>query len=227
MFIKDLGAARGGGKRPDGLERRPCRARNEAPKYRPMGNAHYPGTPRGAPAGLRAVAGVALACLLAGCAGRERVRAPAPAPRLALPAAWPRNAPADPAAANAVLMRALSLVGTPYRFGGNTPEAGFDCSGLVSFVYRDVLDRSLPRTTADLARSGPRVSPTGLAAGDLVVFAPGGRVSHVGIYVGEGRFVHAPSSGGTVRLDTLAGAYWRDHFDGGRRLLGPQPPSPR
>ena len=67
------------------------------------------------------------------------------------PRAWPTNPPADPAAANAVLMRALGLVGTPYRYGGNTPQGGFDCSGLVTYVYRDMLDLRLPRTSRDLA----------------------------------------------------------------------------
>lgn len=185
-----------------------------------MGNAHYPDKATGMPAKrLRAGVALALAAALAGCGGGSAVR-PAPVPgRVALPATWPAVAPQDPAAANAVLMRALSLVGTPYRFGGNTPESGFDCSGLVAYVYRDMLDRALPRTTAELARLGPPVGPTGIAAGDLVVFGPAGSVNHVGIYVGEGRFVHAPSSGGTVRLDRVDGPYWREHFQGGRRVL--------
>ncbi|MEE7567437.1 C40 family peptidase, partial [Xanthomonas sp. Kuri4-3] len=126
----------------------------------------------------------------------------------------------DPAAANSVLMRALGLVGTPYRFGGNTPDTGFDCSGLVTYVYADVLDLRLPRTSGELAAvQGPPIAPQRLATGDLVFFGSGASVSHVGIYVGEGRFVHAPSSGGTVRLDYLDGAYWRDHYTGAKRVL--------
>ncbi|MES2859015.1 MAG: C40 family peptidase [Pseudomonadota bacterium] len=133
---------------------------------------------------------------------------------------WPSVETADPARANAVLMRAISLVGTPYRYGGNTPEGGFDCSGLVNYVYRDMLDMRLPRTSRELAAlRGPRISPARLASGDLVFFGQGGTVSHVGIYVGEGRFVHAPNSGGTVRLDRLDGAWWREHYSGARRLL--------
>ena len=129
-------------------------------------------------------------------------------------------APADPAAANAVLMRALGLVGTPYRYGGNTPEGGFDCSGLVTYVYRDMLDLRLPRTSRQLASArGERVDENQLAAADLVFFGSGEDVSHVGIYVGEGRFVHAPSTGGTVRLDRLDGAYWSDHYRGALRVL--------
>ena len=184
-----------------------------------MGNRHYPGKASGTPAdALRAGLVVAL-LVLAGCGGGEAVRRPAAASRIVLPSEWPTVEPSDPASANAVLMRALSLVGTPYRYGGNTPDTGFDCSGLVGYVYRDMLDRALPRSSAELARLGPAVAPRAIAAGDLVVFGPAGSVNHVGIYVGEGRFVHAPSSGGTVRLDRIDGPYWRDHFQGGRRIL--------
>ncbi len=158
------------------------------------------------------------ALLLGGCGGASNTRV-AP-PSMAASHGWAQVAPADPASANAVLMRAISLVGTPYRYGGNTPEGGFDCSGLVNYVYRDMLDLRLPRTSRDLAAMrGPRIAPTQLASGDLVFFGDDGQVSHVGIYVGEGRFVHAPNSGGTVRLDRLDGSWWRDHYSGARRLL--------
>lgn len=159
--------------------------------------------------------------LLVGCGGGAGIR-DAP-PSMPDKHAWPRVAPADPVRANAVLMRAISLVGTPYRYGGNTPEGGFDCSGLVNYVYRDMLDLRLPRTSRELAAmQGPRIPTAQLASGDLVFFGnagDGGQVSHVGIYVGEGRFVHAPNSGGTVRLDRLDGSWWRDHYSGARRLL--------
>ena len=156
--------------------------------------------------------------LLAGCGGGDNVRKAATA--TTGPRDWPAVRPADPARANAVLMRAISLVGTPYRYGGNTPEGGFDCSGLVNYVYRDVLDLRLPRTSHELAEvQGPRIPPIQLASGDLVFFGTSGQVSHVGIYVGEGRFVHAPNRGGTVRLDRLDGAWWREHYSGARRLL--------
>ena len=162
----------------------------------------------------RAAILVALAGLLAGC-GREATRPTAPAATR-----WPQVAPADPARANAVTLRALSLVGTPYRYGGNTPESGFDCSGLVNYVFRDMLDLRLPRSSRELAAvQGPRLAPDRLASGDLVFFGSGREVTHVGIYVGEGRFVHAPSSGGTVRLDRLDGPYWRDHYSGAKRVL--------
>lgn len=181
---------------------------------------HYPGSPRRLPpaAGsnrLFPLLLLGLAALLAACGGPKTVARPSP------PSGhWPTVAAADPVSANAVLMRALGLVGTPYRYGGNTPESGFDCSGLVAYVYRDMLDLRLPRTSRDLAQvQGPPIEPRRLAPADLVFFGSRGNVSHVGIYVGEGRFVHAPSSGGTVRLDTLDGPYWRDHYTGAKRVL--------
>ncbi|MCE7032597.1 C40 family peptidase [Lysobacter sp. GX 14042] len=172
----------------------------------------------------RPVLPVALACaalscgmLLSACGGGKAARAEIPP---ASQRQWATLAPADPASANSVLMRAISLVGTPYRYGGNTPQAGFDCSGLINYVYRDMLDLALPRTTRDLAAvQGPRIAPERLSPGDLVFFGSRGSVTHAGIYVGEGRFVHAPSSGGTVRLDHLDGHYWRDHYSGARRVL--------
>ena len=181
---------------------------------------HYPGSAHRAPIAAGAVfVAMTLITLLAGC-GRDDVR-PTRAPSTVVPQReWPQVVPEDPASANAVLMRAISLVGTPYRYGGNTPEGGFDCSGLVNYVYRDMLDLKLPRSSRELAAfQGPKVAPERLAAADLVFFGNGGQVSHVGIYVGEGRFVHAPSTGGTVRLDHLDGIYWRSNYSGAKRVL--------
>ena len=194
-----------------------------------MKAAHYPGLPGPTPVATRSAAGrgvalpgaatiIFLVLLLSACGGRQQVR-PTP-PTGATQRHWPQVRPADPQAANAVLMRAIGLVGTPYTYGGNTPESGFDCSGLVAYVYRDMLDLRLPRTSRELAGiQGPRIAPEKLATADLVFFGSKGSVSHVGIYVGEGRFVHAPSTGGTVRLDRLDGPYWRDHYSGAKRVL--------
>ncbi|WP_115573222.1 C40 family peptidase [Xanthomonas campestris] len=184
--------------------------------------AHYPGsmpiTPVAAVRPRAAAACLMLGLLLLAACSQAPVRRPAPAPATAR--VWPQVPPANPAAANNILMRALGLVGTPYRYGGNTPESGFDCSGLVTYVYKDVLALSLPRTSRDLAAvQGPKIPAEKLSTGDLVFFGSSGSVTHVGIYVGEGRFVHAPSSGGTVRLDFLDGAYWRDHYSGSKRVL--------
>ncbi len=125
----------------------------------------------------------------------------------------------DTQRANAVLLRAIGLVGTPYRSGGNTPATGFDCSGLVNFVFGDMDHLGLPRTARDIAAlSVPKIRDGHLAPADLVFFGSG-HVNHVGIYVGQGRFVHAPNVGGTVRLDSINGYYWREHYLGARRVL--------
>lgn len=122
---------------------------------------------------------------------------------------------------NDVLFRAISLVGTPYRWGGNTPAGGFDCSGLVDYVFRTEARLSLPRTSREMSRlPDPRLDRAQLAPGDLVFFQTDGNgVSHVGIYVGKDRFVHAPDTGGTVRLDQLDNPYWHRHFLYGKRVL--------
>ena len=180
--------------------------------------AHYPGSARALPwrGPLRLSLLLGTVLVIAGCGGSDRTR-PTPTHDAGR---WSDVRPADPGAANAVLMRAIGLVGTPYRYGGDSPEGGFDCSGLVNYVYRDMLDLRLPRTSRALSEyQGPRIATDRLAPADLVFFGNGGQVSHVGIYVGEGRFVHAPTTGGTVRLDRLDGPYWRDHYTGARRVL--------
>lgn len=122
--------------------------------------------------------------------------------------------------ANDVLFRALGLVGTPYRYGGNTPEGGFDCSGLVGYVYRDSAGVGLPRSSREMAALDvPEIERRKLQPGDLVFFGVRDVVTHVGIYVGENRFVHAPATGGTVRLDALDGAYWNARFLLAKRVL--------
>jgi cell wall-associated NlpC family hydrolase len=154
-----------------------------------------------------------LALVLCACTAQGPRRAPAPA---VPPPAMQTHA------ANAVLFRAMDLVGTPYRSGGNTPATGFDCSGLVDYVFADTLGMALPRTAAAIARAdGREVDRDALESGDLVLFHGHGRtITHVGIYVGEGRFVHAPNKGGTVRLDRLDDTYWREHYGGAKRVLG-------
>lgn len=107
-----------------------------------------------------------------------------------------------------IAIHALGLVGTPYRYGGNTPDSGFDCSGLIGYVYQSRAGSAPPRTVAQLDRWGEPIAGEQLRTGDLVVFGRGRSPHHAGIYVGEGRFVHAPSSGGTVRLDQLDSKYW-------------------
>ena len=112
--------------------------------------------------------------------------------------------PLSDAQAHDIAIHALGLVGTPYRYGGNTPDGGFDCSGLIGYVYKNSAGVAPPRAVAQLAGFGQRVDAGQLRTGDLVVFG----TSHAGIYVGEGRFVHAPSTGGTVRMDSLQSRHW-------------------
>lgn len=114
----------------------------------------------------------------------------------------------QPEQADDITMYALGLVGTPYRYGGNTPESGFDCSGLIGHVYQSRAGVVPPRTVARLQSWGIPVPGEEIRSGDLVLFTQRGDATHAGIYVGEGRFVHAPSTGGEVRLDDLKSKYW-------------------
>ncbi|ASL42451.1 Murein DD-endopeptidase MepH [Burkholderia sp. AD24] len=121
-----------------------------------------------------------------------------------------------------ISIQAMGLVGIPYRWGGNTPDSGFDCSGLVRYVVARAASVNLPRTTADMSGRGESIEPDEIAPGDLIFFNTTGRPhSHVGIYVGKLRFVNAPSTGGTVRLDYLTNPYWAKRFDGIRRVAAP------
>lgn len=164
--------------------------------------------------GLVLVASVA-AVLAAGCGSAPRARPSAPADAGA--GGFPRAEVPAPESAQAVTLHALGLVGTPYRYGGNTPEAGFDCSGLIGYVYWHSARTPAPRTVAQLSGWGQSVRRHDLRTGDLVVFHGRSQATHAGIYVGEGRFVHAPSTGGTVRLDHLGGRHWRDQIQSYRR----------
>jgi len=156
--------------------------------------------------GIRTALGLctALAALaLAGCGG-------APVREPAAPAA-------HPGAAEHAAGFALKMVGRPYRYGGSTP-AGFDCSGLVQYSYRQA-GVKLPRSTEAQLVTGTRVRLSSARRGDLLFFdEEGKKKSHVGIYLGDGRFVHAPSSGKHVRTDSLDAAYWKKHFSEARRI---------
>lgn len=114
---------------------------------------------------------------------------------------------------------AQSLIGTPYKYGGNSPDTGFDCSGFVVHVYRETRGLNLPRSSQSLAAQGSDLNQAELVAGDLVFFnTRRKKFSHVGIYLGDNTFIHAPSRGGSVRIDSLENVYWRKHYNGSRRV---------
>ncbi len=115
---------------------------------------------------------------------------------------------------------ALSYLGVPYRYGGNSAEQGLDCSGFVRLVYEQTAGLKLPRRSEEMNRLGSPVSTEDLQAGDLVFYNTLRRPhSHVGIYIGDGQFVHAPSSGGQVRVEKMAATYWQKRFDGAKRMV--------
>ena len=114
----------------------------------------------------------------------------------------------------------LMLLKTGYQFGGKNPAAGLDCSGLVTYVYREAVDMRLAGNAALLAREGREVAVDQMKTGDLVFFNTLGRpFSHVGIYLGNGEFIHAPSSRGRVRVEKLTTPYWSQRFEMARTLL--------
>jgi cell wall-associated NlpC family hydrolase len=119
--------------------------------------------------------------------------------------------------ANDVVLFALGLIETGYRFGGKNPEAGLDCSGMVSYVYQKSVDMRLAGSAADLAKQGKPVPVAQLRPGDLVFFNTRNKsYSHVGIYIGDNRFVHAPNSRGKVRTESLKSGWFAARFEEGR-----------
>lgn len=124
-----------------------------------------------------------------------------------------RLRPIDPAQRTEVVMTALSLLDTQYRYGSARPARGFDCSGLVKYVFAAATRTALPHSTDDIARLSRPVPRAALQPGDLVFFNTLGQPnSHMGIYLGDGRFINAPSTGGQVRIDSLDNPYYRRHF---------------
>jgi len=118
-----------------------------------------------------------------------------------------------------VVVGALNLIGVRYRWGGNTPDSGLDCSGFVRYVFQDTLGFTLPRRAVEMSRVGEKVSFNDLKPGDLVFFNTVRRtISHVGIYIGHDKFVHSPSTGSTIRVDEMNDRYWETRFREARRV---------
>jgi cell wall-associated NlpC family hydrolase len=148
---------------------------------------------------MRGVVAICLGFLVAGCASN------------------PTAPVTDPGSADRAAGSALKMVGKPYRYGGSSP-AGFDCSGLIQYSFKQA-GVALPRSTDELLRTSQPLRGSHLRRGDLLFFdQEGKKKSHVGIYLGDGKFVHAPSSGKTVRTDRLDSPYWRKHLSEARRV---------
>lgn len=119
-----------------------------------------------------------------------------------------------------VLMNALSLTGIKYRYGGTSPNTGFDCSGFVRYVFSEAASIALPHNARAISQVGRMISPEQLQPGDLVFYnTMKSAFSHVGIYLGNNRFIHAPSSGGGIHVVRMDDAYWSQRFDGARRII--------
>lgn len=159
-------------------------------------------------------------CLLCWCAmllvSCSTTPKPTVGPRIEIPRVVPQDGAQDilgerlsESQAQEVALFAIGLVGTPYHWGGNTPDTGFDCSGLIVYVMSHQTHLKPPRTVTQLRAWGVEVLPEQRRTGDLIFFGVGPTPTHAGIYVGKGRFVHAPSTGGVVHLSHLSDAYWQ------------------
>jgi cell wall-associated NlpC family hydrolase len=135
------------------------------------------------------------------------------------PESPPSTVPGAPTAADALVETALSFLGIPYVFGGEDPQSGFDCSGLVQFVFAQY-SVDVPRTVGDQFRIGIPVRLADLRAGDLVFFSTTGPgPTHVGIAVSRDQFIHAPATNGVVRIEPVDSTYWHERFVGARRVF--------
>lgn len=123
-------------------------------------------------------------------------------------------------AAQDVILQGLKLVGVRYRWGGNDEDSGLDCSGFVRLVFKDTIGTLLPRTAREMSEMGQRVDASQLKPGDLVFFNTMRRAfSHVGIYLGDNHFLHAPRAGAEVRVESMDSSYWLQRYNGARRII--------
>ena len=117
-----------------------------------------------------------------------------------------------------LIMNAMSLIGLSYRFGGNSPTQGLDCSGFMQYIFKRSMGITLPRTSAEMATVGQQVDRANLKPGDMVFFGSGGRVSNVGMYIGNDRFIHAPRTGRDIEITSMNGNYWKSRYITARRV---------
>lgn len=166
-----------------------------------------------------ALALAGLMTLFAGCSSAPKPAAPArPAATAPTPADYFRLE--HERQSQEMVLFALGLLDTGYQFGGRNPEAGLDCSGMVSYIVEQISGRRLPHNAAQIAGMTRPIKPSELRPGDLVFFNTMRRPhSHMGIYMGDGRFIHAPSSRGKVRVERLDNSYFRPRLDGARTLV--------
>lgn len=162
--------------------------------------------------------------IVSGCgtlpAGRDLPVAPARAEHAAAPVAVPSAPSTAPTRDSDMLFHALMASGVDYRRGGKSYQSGFDCSGLVAHVYREAYGLALPHNTQAQSQMGDAINTPDLQPGDLLFFNTQRKpFSHVGIYIGEGRFIHAPREGAVVRTENLRAPYWATRFDGARRIV--------
>ncbi|MDO8652296.1 MAG: C40 family peptidase [Undibacterium sp.] len=121
--------------------------------------------------------------------------------------------------ASDLTVKAMDMLGIRYKRGGNTPENGLDCSGFVRYVFKDALGAELPRTSNEISKVGEHIEVKDLQPGDLVFYNTLRRgFSHVGIYLGDNKFIHSPSVGGQVRVESMDITYWKNRFNGARRI---------
>ena len=154
--------------------------------------------------------------IIASFAGCSAYRPEPPAPVAPIPA------PAPSTERSEALLQALLALGVDYKYGGKSHLTGFDCSGLVAYVYREAWGIRLPMNAAGQSQVGTPVKLAELQAGDLVFYDTLKRpYSHVGIYLGDGRFVHAPKTGAQVRVEMMKSAYWTQRYNGARRIEPP------
>jgi cell wall-associated NlpC family hydrolase len=124
--------------------------------------------------------------------------------------------------ASELALSAMSMLGIRYKYGGTTPENGLDCSGLVRYVFKETWGTDLPRTSREISQLGQRIDKQDLRPGDLVFYNTRRRgFSHVGIYLGDNKFIHSPAAGGEVRIENMDTRYWKRRFNGARRIADP------